>query len=480
MSKVKRILSVIMAMVMVLAMSVPTFATEVGTAAKGKAALTVTGLVQGEKTEVRVYKVVEWDAAKSAWKLAPGVAATDVDLNENPVTINWDNFVGKRTSLQEVANAVDVTDGVVTFNGLEVGAYYVYAASGNTTYNPMGEAVYTYDETTGLMVAADKTIDAKGSTYTLTKAFEGGENGTTTYQVVKRGEEVPFTITAVFPSYDKDTTDRAFQITDEPTGMKVTEVTVKVNGTPLTPETDYKLVGVNGDNTDGAAVTLPAAEDTKVRVRFTSDYIGTSNAHAGQTVVVTVKAQITDADSFSNKASSDKGSNIPNVDGKLGSIAINKYDENGKAGGKLLAGAEFSIAPAGEGTAKIKFVFVAKDSNGVSVYKKATDEEINNDKFTKVTNIVAEDGKVIAKGLDDGEYKIVEEKAPAGYSVVTVNNATITNGANPTVEVDVADTQLHSLPHTGGIGTTIFTIGGCAIMIVAAGLFFATRRKTQK
>ena len=51
---------------------------------------------------------------------------------------------------------------------------------------------------------------------------------------------------------------------------------------------------------------------------------------------------------------------------------------------------------------------------------------------------------------------------------------------NPTVEVDVADTQLHSLPHTGGIGTTIFTIGGCAIMIVAAGLFFATRRKTQK
>ena len=35
-------------------------------------------------------------------------------------------------------------------------------------------------------------------------------------------------------------------------------------------------------------------------------------------------------------------------------------------------------------------------------------------------------------------------------------------------------------PSTGGIGTTIFTIGGCAIMIIAAGLFFATRRKTEK
>lgn len=480
MSKVKRILSVIMAMVMVLAMSVPTFATVVGTAAEGKAALTVTGLVPGEATEVRVYKVVEWDAANSAWKLAQGVTNTDVNLNANPVVINWNNFVAKRSSLQEVAHAENVTDGEVIFNGLEVGAYYVYAASEKTTYNPMGEAVYTYNETTGLMVAADKTIDAKGSTYTLTKAFEGGENGKTTYQVVKRGEEVPFTITAVFPSYDKDTTDRAFQITDEPTGMKVTEVTVKVNGTPLKPGKDYTLVGVKEDNTDGNAVTLPANEKAKVRVRFTSTYIGTENVHAGQTVEVTVKAQVTDADSFSNKASSDKGSNIPHVDGKLGSIAINKYDEKGKAGGKLLAGAEFSIAPAGEDTAKIQFVFVEKDSNGVSVYKKATAEEISNDDITKVINIVAEDGKVIAKGLDDGEYKIVEEKAPAGYSVVSVDNATITNGTNPTVEVDVADTQLHSLPHTGGIGTTIFTIGGCAIMIVAAGLFFATRRKTQK
>nr|WP_289072475.1 LPXTG cell wall anchor domain-containing protein [uncultured Blautia sp.] len=42
------------------------------------------------------------------------------------------------------------------------------------------------------------------------------------------------------------------------------------------------------------------------------------------------------------------------------------------------------------------------------------------------------------------------------------------------------DTKLSSLPSTGGIGTTIFTIGGCLIMIVAAGLFFASRRKSAK
>ena len=42
------------------------------------------------------------------------------------------------------------------------------------------------------------------------------------------------------------------------------------------------------------------------------------------------------------------------------------------------------------------------------------------------------------------------------------------------------DTKLSSLPSTGGIGTTFFTLGGCAIMILAAGLYFALRRKTEK
>ena len=269
--------------------------------------------------------------------------------------------------------------------------------------------------------------------------------------------------------------------------MKVTEVTVKVGNstTPLVEGTDYTLVSVNEDGSDGNEITLPAAERQKVRVRFNSSYIGTNNAHAGQIVTVEVKAQITDAATFANKASSDKGNNIPEVTGKLGSITINKYDENyGKEEvvSKLLAGAEFSIAlvTVNENNekvtgSKIQFVYVGEEG-GVSVYKKATAE----DEAEKVTNIVAKDGKVIAKGLDDGEYAIVEEKAPKGYSVVPVDNATIENGENPTVEVNVSDTQLHELPHTGGIGTTIFTIVGCLIMVTAAGLFFASRKKSNK
>ena len=470
----KKIGALLVAAVMVLSMCTAVFADEQQeTPVASTASLTVQGLVSGETTTVEVYKVVEWDAANSSWKLVNDEIAGMVDFNTNPVTFNWGELAKNKNMLVKVKTE-QVTDSTVTFQGLEIGAYYVYAQSEKTTYNPMGEAVYAYDETTGLMKPANKIIDAKGSTYTLTKAFTG-DDGQTTYQVVNRGQEVPFTITATFPSYDKEATDRAFQITDEPTGMKVTEVTVKVGEDTLTAG-NYKLVSVKDDGSDDKEITLPAAENQKVRVRFSPNYIGSKNEHAGQTVTVEVKAQITDADTFVNKASSDKGNNVPEEKGNLGSITINKYDENyGKVNvtSKLLAGAEFSIAQNGN---TIQFVHV-EEKDGKSIYKKATEEEIANKDITKVTNIVAKDGVVVAKGLDDGTYQIVEEKAPAGYSVVKVDDVTIANGENPTATVDVSDTKLHSLPHTGGMGTYLFTIIGVVVMAGAAGAFFISRRK---
>lgn len=474
----KKIGALLVAAVMVLSMCTAVFATEQETpVANDKASLTVKGLVPGENTTVAVYKVVGWSAEHSSWEVENEAIKNDVNLDKNPVTIDWESIANKRENLTPViSDTKEVPEnGEVKFDNLAIGAYYVYAASKKTTYNPMGEAVYGYDDN-GLMIAQDKIIDAKGSTYTLTKAFTG-DDGQTIYQVVNRGQEVPFTITATFPSYDKDARDRAFQITDEPTGMKVTEVTVKVGGTKLTEGTDYTLVSVGTDGKDGSVITkLPAEENQKVRVRFSSEYIGLENKHAGQTVTVEVKAQITDADAFVNTASSDKGSNTPNVNGKLGSITINKYDENyGKENvtSKLLAGAEFSIA---QDKKKIQFVHVV-DEEGKSIYKKATAEEIADNNITKVENIVAKNGVVVAKGLDDGTYQIVEEKAPAGYSVVKVDDVTIANGENPTATVDVSDTKLHSLPHTGGMGTYLFTIIGVVVMAGAAGAFFISRRK---
>ena len=140
----------------------------------------------------------------------------------------------------------------------------------------------------------------------------------------------------------------------------------------------------------------------------------------------------------------------------------------------------------------------------------------------EVAGTVASDvnGKLIIKGLAAGTYYLKETQAPTGYSLnakvykivvtatlyedgalkgqlkewdITVDGKSVAGGtvaldssgkrvvtADQPGNVEIENTQLTTLPSTGGIGTTIFTIGGCAIMILAAALYFATRRKTVK
>ena len=99
----------------------------------------------------------------------------------------------------------------------------------------------------------------------------------------------------------------------------------------------------------------------------------------------------------------------------------------------------------------------------------------------KVTT--GEDGTAVVKGLDVGTYYFKEVKAPDGYSVnsqdveCSVTKTEKEGKVSVYGETKMTDTKLAELPGTGGIGTTIFTIGGCVIMIAAAGLYFASRRK---
>ena len=62
------------------------------------------------------------------------------------------------------------------------------------------------------------------------------------------------------------------------------------------------------------------------------------------------------------------------------------------------------------------------------------------------------------------------------YTEVTTPVSSVTDFTNE----EYTDTKLSALPSTGGIGTTIFTIAGCLIMVTAAGLFFASRKRTNK
>lgn len=118
----------------------------------------------------------------------------------------------------------------------------------------------------------------------------------------------------------------------------------------------------------------------------------------------------------------------------------------------------------------------------------------------KATAMVSdENGKFGVKGLDADSYVVKETKAPAGYNLKTEvipfaisaelpNNATAQGGTitatvtgegainNGTVSQTVTNKQGGTLPSTGGIGTTIFTIVGIALIVAAAAIMVIRRR----
>lgn len=97
---------------------------------------------------------------------------------------------------------------------------------------------------------------------------------------------------------------------------------------------------------------------------------------------------------------------------------------------------------------------------------------------TTYTATTGTDGHARIEGLDAGTYTLTETKAPGGYVksdtplIIEIPEDTSAN----VVSVQFANSEI---PHTGGIGTTLFTIGGAAI-IVGAGIVFAVTRKRKK
>ena len=475
MSKVKRILSVIMAMVMVLAMSVPTFA------AGENATITLKSFDKANKVEYM--QIIQKDETKtSGWAFTnkAGKCFTEAfgltDSEDAQQQVIWgliqykDNSVKLPTGVTATAAKIDLAlSEVAALNGfiettdqtkIEVSAAGVYAIKAE-------ETGFTYKTATAYVgfgepypALTNAEVTAKKSSTSVDKTVADEDH------VVAIGDIVTYTIEAYVPFIDAaNTENRTFTITDEITGA------------------DYYLAGPNSVNNvtmvgkDGQVGTIVVNEDGKGFTINLSELVAdTSNPNAGKKITVTYTAKVKEL-TVENTAGSHTadatygGNNVP-VKLFTGEITLLKYGDSDEA--NVLKDAEFEVSK-DEAATPLKFKL---QENGN--YRYAPDAE---DASTVVkTNA---EGKIVVEGLNVGTYHFKETKAPEGYSINTDGkDITLTQTGVATAIVKASgklnDTKLNALPSTGGIGTTIFTIGGCAIMIVAAGLFFATRRKTQK
>ncbi len=480
MKRFKRMIALMCAMVMMLAMSTVAFAEEATTGAS----ITVKGLAENDVETVSIYKIAT-ATHEGRWDIETWASSYVHDPEENAkeYTFDWDDM---KTAVIAEGSGITATDekecarssSTVEFTGLNGAAYLVIAKGGNTTYAVMGAKTYEYVEGRYTLTAA--TVNAKTSDVPTEKKADD--------QFVHNGEEVTFTITTVLPAAqtleNNQVVDNEFKVYDKPENLK--DLTLTETKVGVTVAEDGTVSG----GTPASGIELTGPNENGV---YTIDLTSLLAQNQGKTVVLTLTATVDGDQGYTNSAWNNKtkigedGKPVIPDDGRVvgytADITITKYDdtltfdaEGNVTAGNKLTGAKFQIKKVNEDGNEGEALRFTKTTDGQYIYDEAGDE-------TDVE--VDENGTVKVSGLDEGKYNICEIEAPEGYSVikgvagtVTVNDTDATDNLH--YDSNIKDTKLSSLPFTGGMGTTLFTVFGVIIMAAAAGLFFANKKKSAK
>lgn len=505
MRKLRKVMALILTLAMVMGLSLTAFA-----APKNSATITVENADNATLSMVQVIKAdpkteTGWafvGNAAAAYKTAFGV--------ENDQDAIWMLIGAKNSEIElpreltpasaaQINQALNlVSDEFKTFtNGsavYEAGVYVINAVEKDYTYNKMAAYVgfgeIKDDEGTvinGYPSLIDAVLEAKKSPISIEKDVDDTDG----YYAI--GQILTYTLETYVPYAKPDETNFKFSVTDDLynaqyylTGDKsVAKIELEGETEPIGGAAEFKLrtPGVEDFFTQGFTIDL-------------SQLIDTSNSNAGKKVTITYTVKVTGeygtSDIWNNAIAhvGDKETDSEKVQLHTGNIILTKYNEERT---EKLAGAGFEVRKKldnGKYSEPLKFKEII---NGV--YQYAPDElEAVTEIYTADANrdngdLSIEKGELIITGIDAGEYQFIEKTAPTGYSInstpvtATLDESSCDNqhereATKTYVEfVSITDTKLAELPGTGGIGTTIFTIGGCVIMIAAAGLYFASRRK---
>lgn len=262
--------------------------------------------------------------------------------------------------------------------------------------------------------------------------------------------------------------------------------------TTLTADTDYTLTVTDVDSlsegtpSDSISIELTRAgmgtvansvgdnsfDDYMLRVYFDAQI--NANAEMGTEIPNQATLNYTNSVNFDFNVQSDK----PVV--YTGAANLLKVDSHDHA--EVLPGAEFEVYR----TATAEEVAAGGDDltniDGVSapVVKVSffNNAAMEGEKVTAVTS--DKNGEVAIYGLAYGNYYLVETKAPAGYNLLEEAVELTVDGTSHTEEkvVTIENVSGGMLPSTGGIGTTVYTVFGTALVCASGLLFYMKKRKT--
>ena len=396
--------------------------------------------------------------------------------------------------------ATRVTNGVV--NGLPTGYYLIKEVEHNASDIKLA--------TKYILVAVDSaytTVTLKTSDASITKkiVLEDTNDTLVDKDVVAVGDTVRYQIDSTIPEYPSYAENVTYLITD----------TMSAGLTPCSKDkVKVWILGTTGyvDCTDKATITVSGQVIT---VSVDSDFV---IANPGGSIRVTLSGVLNEHANigtngnpnsvdltYTNNWDEDSTHKTPEdtVITYTGKLAIEKVDSVNTT--KKLDGAEFAVY------APKQYANAETPASGVE----ATIKVNRTTYYYYKTIVTANGGEATIEGLDKGTYYAVETKAPAGYSVdstpqrieltvegdeleVTgevvaprgddgtdsnanaVEDNKVTWKNNNGSQAQITNTKGTTLPGTGGMGTTLFTFGGIALILVACVMFIVYTRKQKK
>lgn len=546
MKTMKRIMALLICFVMVMGMTVTAFAYDV--------TITRNDTDKSDKHSYVAYQIFSGDLDTDGNKLSNiqwGTGINQSKLSDLRTTIN---SLAGNNALTESSTANDYAESIAKLNSDEtkklaaaIGAALSETTSGTSTANGVTglDAGYYLIKDTGnladengaytrfmLQVVKNTTVTQKASVPSVEKKVKDTDDSTNTttdwqdsadYDI---GDEVPFQLTATTASTVSDYTKYHVTFQDKQSdGLDVpTDFTIEVlgkkftlsssattandttdNGTKITVEkvtTPDKgcafAIKVTLENSTAGEKIKEEANSTKIKVTYTSKL--NNNAEIGATGnpnVVYLKysnnPNSTD-DSEEGKTPTDK------VVVFTYEATVNKVDEKSKP----LEGAEFTLYK------KVNTGSADKLSSAIAAALKKNNSSINTDglepdSYYEVVNLTSSTATSFTwKGIDDGEYVLVETKIPDGYNAFVSKSFTVsakhdTSSDDPKLtSLTVSDSTLlkadysagtlsgnivnkagSTLPSTGGIGTRIFYIIG-GILMAAAAVVLITKARYKK